>query len=142
MPRTADGTPQSILSFGNPSGDYCRIRAKSGAGNTWMVQSGIEQNLKPGPLCGSNMHVVAIWDPPGNQLCLYINGLLEIYGPYGGTTLLGNTGPNDLVNYIGANINGGEPVGGGATMQELRLYNGALSPIQVRTSLAAGPGNP
>ena len=60
----------------------------------------------------------------------------------GGYTLADNTGTNDLENIIGAYVDASDAMGGGATVDEFRIYNGALSPIQVRTSLAAGPGNP
>ena len=70
MPRTADGVGQTIWSFGNTDGNACRARAKSGAGNFWYDGYGRNaENLHPGPLCG-NVHVVAVWDPPGNQLCV------------------------------------------------------------------------
>jgi len=141
IPRTADGTGQTIWSFGNTDGNACRMRAKSAAANLWFDGYGRSaENLKPGPLCG-NVHVVGIWDPPGNQLSVYINGNVEVYGPYYGYNLGDNTGANDLVNILGAYIDGSDGMGGGATVDEFRIYNGALSPIQVRTSLASGPTN-
>jgi hypothetical protein len=71
------------------------------------------------------MHVVATYDSATTQMKLYINGTLETTGSPGPTSIMSNSQPlsigrqNDGTNYYGGK------------MDELRVYNRALSAAEV-----------
>lgn len=88
----------------------------------------------PGTLDNETVDVVCVFDPSDGTMSIYTNGVLEASGPE--TVGLGNI--NDVYSYIGASLNNGDPYLI-ANIEELRIYNGALSPLSVAQSDVLGP---
>ncbi len=140
--RTADAGVNVVTSFGDSSGDYLRLGTHdgNGDGNAWIgdftsnsVFGGYEEvAYKPGPVVG-NVHLVGVWDVTAQQMSFFVDG----YPANSGS--ISSLGGTNLTNIIGANIDGTEGVVG--TIQEFRIYDGALTLDQIRASLAAGPAN-
>ncbi|MGA2243950.1 MAG: LamG-like jellyroll fold domain-containing protein [Verrucomicrobiota bacterium] len=91
----------------------------------------------PGNLDGESVHVVCVFDPPNQTMSIYTNGMLEASGP----ETVGLANINDVYSYIGASLNfgAGDPYLV-ANIDELRIFNGALSPITIAQSQDQGPG--
>jgi autotransporter-associated beta strand protein len=97
---------------------------------------GFAQTLTaPGSLDGEAVHVACVFDPPDEVMSIYTNGVLESSGPE--TVGLGNI--EDIYSYIGASLNTGDPYLV-ANFSELRIFNGALSPLSIAQSQVQGPG--
>ncbi len=140
--RTPNGSINVISSFGNPAGAYVRLGThnSSGSGNAFIdTYNGSTDTIgwKPGPVVG-NVHLVAVWNPLAGTMEFYENGY-PANGNNSSSSLGAIASAHDLTNIIGADINGLNGTVG--TIQEYRIYNGALSLAQIRTSLAAGPTN-
>jgi hypothetical protein len=139
---SANNVGNVISSFGNPSADWIRLATHSGAtpGDAFIgFFNGSEtQGWLPGPVSG-NVHLVAEWNPFFlGTMEFYVNGY-PANGNNISTFLDAISGANNLTNVIGANFDGNYGTIG--TIQEYRIYSGALTLPQIRTSLAAGPAN-
>ena len=81
------------------------------------------------------IHLVLVYDPPSNSLLVYTNGILMAQNT-------GVTIPMSAIHpvhcYLGKSSYAGDP-NGTATLNELRIYNGAMSAMQVAADFAAGP---
>ena len=140
--RTPNGNTNFISAFGNPAGSFIRLGThnSSGSGNAFIdsYSGGLDTiGWKPGPVVG-NVHLVAEWNPLAGTMEFYENGH-PVNGNNITTLLSAMNSAQDVANVIGANIDGTD--GMVATIQEYRIYNGALTLPQIRTSLAAGPTN-
>lgn len=83
-------------------------------------------------------HVVAVYDGARQQMSLYLDG--ELVQTVAAAAPLWNvTSP---AAYIGKSLATTEPLLFIGALDEFRIYRGALSPAQIRTSLAAGPDQP
>ena len=90
-----------------------------------------------GTLDGATWHVVCVMDPPDKTLAIYTNGVLEAVN----TNLTVNlANVNDQLSYIGASLFAVDPYLN-ASIDELRLYNGALSSLSILQSDAQGPNS-
>jgi Concanavalin A-like lectin/glucanases superfamily/Bacterial Ig-like domain (group 2) len=142
LQRTADATVNVVTSFGDSTGDYLRLGTHdgNGDGNAWIgdftsnsVFGGYEDvAFKPGPVVG-NVHLVGVWDATAQQMSFYVDGYPA------NSASIASLGGTNAINIIGANIDGTEGVVG--TIEEYRIYDGALTLDQIRASLAAGPTN-
>jgi hypothetical protein len=142
LQRTADAMVNVVSAFGDSAGNYLRLGTHdgNGDGNAWIgdftanpVFGGYEDTaFKPGPVVG-NVYIVGVWDVTARQMTFYVDGSPA------NSSFISSLGGDNLTNIIGANIDGTDGVVG--TIQEYRIYNGALTLDQIRTSLAAGPTN-
>ena len=143
---TPDGQVTHLYGLGgtNSSGaplTFVRLRTHTGGNNSspGINNGGGEQTtFIPGPVAG-DVHVVVINNPSAGYLQWYLNG--HIANSNAVTALLtGIRGTNNTSNLIGQHVDGtGGMIG---SIDEFRIYNGALDLAQLRTSLAAGPNNP
>jgi autotransporter-associated beta strand protein len=86
-------------------------------------------------LDGLTLHVACVVDPPDHTLAIYTNGVLE--GIDTNLTIsLANV--NDAFSYIGASLFAADPYLV-ANIDELRIYNGALSVLSLAQSDLLGP---
>jgi hypothetical protein len=138
--RTVDGAPTVIAYFGN-SGAAARMVTKANETRCWTeYYDGLGQDARvepPGPIAGS-VHLVAIFDPAAGYMTFYKDGILLNSNTITGL-LSPISGASDAENLIGANDGGSIPITG--TINEFRIYNGALTIDQIRASIAAGPAN-
>ena len=136
---TPDGAATHLFGFGNltPAG-FIRLRVHSAGNNS--IQginggTGEQTATQPGPVAGS-VHIASVYYPLAGYLQFFVNGQLANSNTI--SALLNQVrGTNDLVNAIGQYIDGTGGMNG--TIDEFRIYNGALSMTQVRTSFAGGP---
>lgn len=88
------------------------------------------------------MHLVLVYNPPAASLSVYTNGVLMVQN--NGVTIPISALQN-MHSYLGKSSYVGDP-NGVATVDEFRIYNGAMSSSQVAADYAAGanslPGNP
>jgi hypothetical protein len=147
--RTPSGTVNVISAFGNPSNSYVRLGTHdgNGDGNAWIGDfNGFFESdgYQPGPIAG-NVHLVGVWNPviasgqAAGTMEFYLNGY-PLNSNFFSGSLTSIASLQDISNVIGANIDGTDPLTG--IIQEYRVYQGALTLAQIRTSLAAGPANP
>ena len=83
----------------------------------------------------TNLHLVAVYDPPAGLLALYTNGVLA-------ATATGVTVPMSSVsgalNYIGRSLYTGDPYPD-LSLDEFRIYHGALQPNEIAATQILGP---
>jgi hypothetical protein len=82
----------------------------------------------------TNVHIVAVFNPPAGYLALYTNGVLMTENTAVTIPMAGVWG---YLNKIGAD-DWPDP-GMQGSVSEFRIYNGVLSPIQVAATQALGP---
>ncbi len=83
----------------------------------------------------TNIHIVAIYNPPANSLVLYTNGVLAAINN-GITTPL--SAVNDVYSYIGRSLYSADPYTP-LNVSEFRIYDGAMGAQQVALNAASGP---
>jgi hypothetical protein len=96
-----------------------------------------EQGIFGGPgLQGrTNLHWVAVYNPPAGYVALYTNGVLA--GVNGGVTVPLSSTVNAL-NYIGKSLYNGDPYPN-LNVDEFRIYKGALHADEIALTDALGP---
>ena len=85
----------------------------------------------------TNVHIVAVFNPPANSLALYTNGVLAAINNAITTPI---SAVNDVYSYIGRSLYTVDPYAP-LDVAEFRIYNGALSAQQVALDAASGPSN-
>jgi len=98
-----------------------------------------EQNTAPNP-SGSwsglaNLHVAAVFDPPGGYLALYTNGVLAAINS---AVTIPFTSVNDVYSYLGRSLYSGDSYFN-VSLDEFRIYNGALSSSEIAAAQVLGP---
>src|ERR1035438_8685571 len=83
----------------------------------------------------TNVHIVAVYNPPANSLALYTNGVLAAINAAVTTPL---SAVNDVYSYVGRSLYTTDPYAP-LNVNEFRIYNGALSVQQVALDAASGP---
>lgn len=83
-------------------------------------------------------HLAAVYDPTNRFMALYLNGSMvasrrDVTIPFSAIT--------NNFSYIGRSLYGPDPYYIGS-IDEFRIYNNALGPIELGASFAAGPDNP
>lgn len=132
-----------LFSFGNTDGsgdgeDYIFCAPDAARITISGVDPGYdgEQNAACGGWSGlTNLHIVAVFNPPARSMALYTNGVLAGVNN-AVTTTLGSV--NDVDSYIGKSLYTADPYAP-IKVAELRIYNGPLTPQQIALDAAAGP---
>ena len=86
----------------------------------------------------TSLHLVAVYDPPAGFLALYTNGVLAAINT--GVTVP-MTSVNDVLNYIGRSLYVSDPYPD-LSLDEFRIYNGALQTNQIAATQILGPNQP
>jgi hypothetical protein len=82
----------------------------------------------------SNQYIAAVYNPAGNYIAFYVNGVIEAQIAITSTI---TPGVQDLDNWIGwDNWNDPKMI---ANLHEFRIWNGALSPDEIAADEALGP---
>ena len=137
-----------VFSFGNTNEtifstyaglEYVLFSPHNGSGHQIITSPGdnsFNQTVTgSGVLDNESVHVTCVMDPPNGNLAIYTNGVLEAVN----TNLSVNISSlNDAVSWIGASLFQGDP-NCAVTIDEFRIYRGALSPISIQQSDVQGP---
>jgi hypothetical protein len=83
----------------------------------------------------TNLHLTAVFNPPGDYLALYTNGVLAGVNAAATVPL---SAVSNVFSYIGRSLYSGDTYFS-FSLNELRLYNGVLQPADVAASQLAGP---
>ena len=83
----------------------------------------------------TNLHVTAVFNPPAGAVALYTNGTLA--GINNAVTVPFSS-VNNVLSYIGRSLYSGDPYPD-FTLNEFRIYNGALSAPEIAATQALGP---
>ncbi len=119
----------NYLFFSPNSGGNHRLTATPGDG-------GFEQSVTgTGLFDGRTVHVTCIVDPPNKRLSIYTNGVLEIANT---NYTVPMSSLNSVLAYIGKSLYAVDPYLN-ASIDEFRIYNGALSPITIQQNHEQGP---
>jgi hypothetical protein len=89
----------------------------------------------PGELDNSAVHVVCILDPTNNYCAIYTNGVLQSTLA---TPLPALSGVSTAWSFIGRSLSSGD-AGLNATIDELRIYDGRLTPQEIAVNDQYGP---
>ncbi|HTL59558.1 MAG TPA: LamG-like jellyroll fold domain-containing protein [Candidatus Limnocylindrales bacterium] len=130
-----------LFSFGNVDGANIneQFRLSPRAGGNWVDLNylGAYANHPQGWDNQTNLHIVAVLNPPSGFLGIYANGVL-IGRTGNATTPLSPA--LDQLSYVGRSLYPADPYLIG-TINEFRIYDGALSPDRIAVDTAAGPDN-
>ena len=133
------GYTNFIIGSGIVGIDYVNFSPHNASGNGLYISpsdSSFAQSVtNAGTLDGATWHVACVIDPPDQTLAIYTNGVLEAINT-NMTVNLANV--NDVLSYIGASLFVADPYLN-ANIDELRIYNGALSGLSIKQSDAQGP---
>ena len=129
--------------FGNISGNtgynYIFCQPQNGRIAITATDYHGEQNTIPnssGSWSGfTNLHVTAVYNPPAGYLALYTNGVLAAVNNSVTTAF---SSVNDVYSYIGRSLYSGDAYFD-ESLDEFRIYNGALSASQIAATDALGP---
>jgi autotransporter-associated beta strand protein len=95
-----------------------------------------EQNALSGGWSGmTNLHVVAVFDPPAGYLAIYTNGYLAGVNTAETTPL---TSVSNVLSYIGRSLYTADPYAP-INVDEFRIWNGAMTPAQIALDAVSGP---
>ncbi len=83
----------------------------------------------------NNLHLVAVYNPPGGYLALYTNGILAAMNSAVTVPL---SSVSSVLNYIGRSLYTADPYPD-LSLDEFRIYNGALQADEVAAAQALGP---
>jgi autotransporter-associated beta strand protein len=133
------GYTNFILGSGIVGVDYVCYSPHNASGQGLIIspsESAFQQQVTaPGTLDGLTCHVACVIDPPNQNLAIYTNGVLEAINT-NMTVSIANL--NDALSYIGQSLFAADPYLN-ANIDELRLYNGALSGLSIAQSQVQGP---
>jgi fibronectin type 3 domain-containing protein len=134
--------PNACFFFGfgnvisNSGYNYIFCQPKNGRAAITDGSYSSEQNANTGVDFSfrSNFHLAFVFNPPGGTLAIYTNGVLA--GINTGITIPMSS-VNDVYNWIGRSLYSGDSYVG-CTLDEFRIYNGALSEYQIAAAQALG----
>jgi hypothetical protein len=132
-----------LWDFGNNGNQNFGLIPNSGSGNMRVAftPNGGEIDIASAPVpTNSEQYIAVTYNNATLTGSLYTNGLLDATQTYPNTTYApgsigGATGTTE--NMLGNDVYGDEQFSG--TVYEFRIWNGALSPLYVALSAAAGP---
>lgn len=135
----AFGVTNFVFSQGIVGFNYAMYSPHTAGGQTASASPGdplFAQGLNaPGNLDGKTAHVAVVFDPPNKLLSIYTNGVLAAVN----TNFTVNIGSlNDQLSFIGRSLWENDPYLN-ASIDELRIFRGALSPITLKQSYDQGP---
>ncbi len=84
----------------------------------------------------TNFHITAVFNPPGGWLALYTNGALA---GINNAVTASFTSVSNLYSWIGRSLYSPDPYPD-FSLDEFRIYNGALSATEIAATQALGPG--
>jgi alpha-L-arabinofuranosidase len=133
-----------FFGFGNiigSSGDnYIFCQPRNGRIAITATNYSGEQNSSPNPSGNwsgyTNFHIVAVFNPPAGSLALYTNGVLAATN---GSVTTGFSSVNDLYSFIGRSLYSPDSYFD-LTLDEFRIYSGALTPADIATTDLLGAG--
>jgi hypothetical protein len=138
--QTTDGLGANMLMFTAHSGssppDFRMSYAQGSPGYTderVVNGTGVLDNIGP-------VSVVCVYDPPRNSMSLYTNGtLVSTLSPVTtGAKGFSLTNVHNVRSWLGRSLYNGDAPYHGA-MDEFRIYNEPLGPLQIYVNNAAGP---
>jgi hypothetical protein len=134
-----------VFDFGNSSGgngsQYVFFSPRSSFGTQrFEISTGAGIFTRdPAPtLENRSVHVVCILDPVNNYAAIYTNGVLEMEAVSPAPAVPPLTGVNANLGYLGRSLFSSDGWLN-ATLEEFRIYDGRLSPVEIAASLKAGP---
>ena len=135
--QTAGGAGANMVMFcphsGSSPNDFRMSYAQAAPGyNDEYVNNGVGilDNLGP-------VSVACVYDPPNNTMSLYTNGVLvRFISPV--TARFSLTNVYNVNSWLGRSMYNGDSSYAGS-IDEFRIYNSALGPLQVAVDNAAGP---
>jgi alpha-L-arabinofuranosidase len=83
----------------------------------------------------TNLHVVAVYNPPGGDLAFYTNGVLAAIN---NAVTVPMSSVSSVLNYIGRSLYNNDPYPD-LSLDEFRIYNGVLSPNEIAATQIMGP---
>ena len=99
--------------------------------------SGEQQAAGAGDLSyRTNLHFVAVYDPPAGYLALYTNSVLAAMT---NSVTVPMSSVNDALSYIGCSLYSTDPYPD-MILDEFRIYDGALSANEIAATQVLGPG--
>jgi len=132
-------TDTNVLTGGQPSGyNYIFCAPQGGRIAITAADPGYtgEQGCGgAGDFSGKTLHVTAVFNPPAGYVALYTNGVLVSQND--GVTVPMSSISNQL-NYIARSLYNVDPYAD-MSLDEFRIFNGALSPLQVAACDVSGP---
>lgn len=135
--QTSGGAGANMLMFcphsGSAPNDYRMSYAQGSPGYTdeYVVNGvGVLDGLGP-------VSVTCVFDPPNNSMALYTNGaLVALRSPV--TSRFSLTNVHNVYSWLGRSLYNGDAAYTG-TLDEFRIYNAALGPLQIAVNAKAGP---
>jgi hypothetical protein len=133
------GTDPNVLSGGQASGYNCIFCAPQ-AGNItisdqdpswWGGQGASDVNWNG----RTNFHVTAVFNQPAGYLVVYTNGVLA----RSASETIPMSSVSNVLSYIGRSLYNADPYPN-LNVSEFRIYNGAMSPNDVKVTQLLGPG--
>jgi alpha-L-arabinofuranosidase len=130
--------------FGNTDGsgageDYIFCAPQSGRIAITGADPGYNGEQNAGPIgdlsYSTNLHLVAVYNPPAGYLALYTNGVLAVIN---NTVTVPMSSVNDLLSYIGRSLYNADPYPD-LILDEFRIYNGALTSNDITATQTLGP---
>jgi autotransporter-associated beta strand protein len=144
------GDNDRVFDFGNtnfvnffvpPPENYVYFSPRSGANHTLGIAGGSSQSqesaVATGNLDGQYMHVACVVDPPNHVMAIYTNGILEMSTNI--NTSLDNI--SDEKCWVGRSLFTADAYLN-ASIDELRIYSGALASNSIYQSYLQGPDVP
>src|ERR1019366_5832743 len=138
-----NGNWNEICVFGEQNGsggglDYVLVVPHSGVGDYRMsIKTGGTERATSGatPLDTSTpVHITAVWDATQGEELLYANGVLVSATP----TTIDLNNINNVVSWLGRGVFDGDASFKGS-IDEVRIWNGALTPLQISVNDGLGP---
>src|SRR5260370_35587651 len=83
----------------------------------------------------TNLHVVAVYDPPAGYLALYTNGVLAAMNS---AVTVPMSSVSSVLNYIGRSLYDADPYPD-LSLDEFRIYNGPLQTDEIAATQILGP---
>jgi len=131
-----NGTAGRKYIFCNPAQERLCISTNdagwqgTGEQNVWAATGNFGQQ--------TNLHIVAVVNPPENYIAIYTNGILAGINETENQPL---SGVSSAVNYIGRSLYTGDSYIN-FSMDEFRIYSGVMSPDEVAATQIIGPSFP
>jgi alpha-L-arabinofuranosidase len=126
--NTVSGTGENYI-FGSLVRDYTSI-----SDGDWSAEQGVTGSVAPLPL-NQVIYFSAVYNPPAGYISLYTNGVLAGINN-AVTDPLTDVATNET--YIGRSVYTQDPYGS-LILDEFRIWNGALTPLQIAASQVLGP---
>jgi alpha-L-arabinofuranosidase len=129
-----------LYGFGNKSGssgiNYIFCQPKDGRmAITASNFTGEQGTGGGGNWSGQTVHITSVFNPPVGYIALYTNGVLVSKNS---AVTVPFTAVNNLFSYIGRSLYSGDAYFD-VSLDEFRIYNGALSPKEIAATQVLGP---